>query len=346
MWKELKLKAERAKREAEFNEKLKLQAIANFLVNYKKAESIFKMLGFEVKLENDKIVVYDLCGNFIGVMTSSLVYGGTMVKLNTIKGELSYITCIDGKSTDGGNISRNIISLNNLKQIGEENGKKKFEGKIVTVELGVGELADSNIPRIEIRIIDPNAENIITEFETNSYSFYANLNNTFGPYGNYIDGTNRSIRYTDISKNPYRGATYFMNHETIWNGDGSYIMLEKKLHDIPFKDDVHLRTLVFKNGQTGVRDFDLPVSYCDVDNIAKYLLKQPRTINLVEYVLNNIDRYLPGIKQYIFDNSILMRSVKNQMHDPSTIDLGEAGSSLKLTHYYIQQCDLTSERKK
>jgi len=334
---------EKVEQEAEFNEKNRLLAIENFKTNYAKAQPIFRMLGYEAKSEDEEIVVYDLAGNLVGAMEKDWTIGGTTLKVQTPNGELSYIVCTDGKSRDNGNISRNIIRLSNLNQIGKENGKQLFEGRYIDIKLGMGEIASSDIPRIEVKVIDPNAENIITEFQTNSYSFYAQLENDFGPYGNYVDGTKRSIKYTDITKNPYRGATYFMSYESVWAGDGHYITLEKDLHDDPCQDEINFRTNNFRNGNTGVSDFSCQVERYKVDEVARQLLKSSRTINLVDYILNSVDTTLPGMRQYIMDNSPLMIDVKRTM-DATKIGFKNSVIDSLFEYCRIPQCDLPREK--
>lgn len=335
-----KVELEKVRKEAEFLEKVRLLVIENFKNNYIKAQPIFKMLGFEAKLENEEIVVYDLEGKLVGTMIKDWTMGGTTLEIETEKGKLEYIVCVDGKcDNDKGNISRNIIKLCNIKQINSDEKNKKFEGRYIGIELGLGEIASSDIPRIEIKVIDPNAENIITEFETNSYSFHAKLENAFGPWGNYIDGTSRSINYNDITKSPYRGCLYFMNFEKVCNGESHYLILRPNYHDELNPNGITFETSDFIDNEKGIHEFSRNVERFEVPEITYQLLALPRTKKLVDYILNSINNTLPGIKEYIMNKSDFMVEVDQIMNNHIAFSEVESLSE----GCRVSQCDLPEE---
>ncbi len=336
---------EKKRKNEEFLKEVRLLALENFKQNYSKVQPIFKMLGFEAKLENEEIMVYDLESNLIGTMEKDWVFGGTVLKLETNKGELSFTTCFDGKSNDNGEISRNIVNLNNLEQNDENIENIKFTGKHIGVELGIGLTADSSIPRIDISVIDPNAENIITEFSANSYSFKAELENAFGPYGNYIDGTHRSVCYENRHKNPYIFSNCFTSYEKVENGKTNYLKLRSNDDENKYSDFV-LEVTTFENNDTEVSNFKTSILYFQVDKIVNQLLTIERTKNLIDHVLNSINNTLPGMKDYIMENFNLMKEVK-QIIDTNNHGQGISSEIKELVaKYSLKECDLPIETRK
>jgi hypothetical protein len=278
-------------------------------------------------------------------MNFNWVFGGTNLEFETGKGILSFITCIDGKSNDGGNISRNIIRLDSLKQINEMQENKQFTGKFISIEFGMGEIASSNVPRLEVKVIDPNAENIITTFYVSSYSLDAEIENAFGPYGNYENGTHRSIRYNDVFKIPYSNSTYFMSFESVYYGDAHYIILRPNNSDDIDPKCSTLETINYRGGRAGENEFKTSVRKSQIDPISHQLLIAPRSKNLILYVLDSINQTIPGIKDYIITNYSLMKELIS-LFASNNNGSGVSPEIMELFNICrVEECDFPSERE-
>ena len=323
----------------------KLIVSTYFNENYEKICPILEMLGFKAQLDAENINIYDLNNKFIGTtMRIANIFGGTTFEVDTYKGKLS-IYFEASKNRNDRTITRNVVKLSDLKQIDE--ASKMFTGRHIEVELGMGEIFHHDIPRLEVMIIDPNAENIHTKFHINSYSIDASLQDDFGPYGNYIDGTHRSIRYEEGRRDPSLVRKTFTSYESVCKGDANYITVRPSYGDEKIPEDMLIfETTSFKNGERGTHPIYEAVMERQGTSIARQLVTSSRTISLLDYVINSIDITLPGISSYITKNFNLISGLKFLV-DTNNLGVGVSSEIEKIIEdCRIPECDLPSEKVK
>lgn len=147
--------------------------------------------------------------------------------------------------------------------------------------------------RIMIAIVDANSNYIIKKFEIDNCDLQVELNNHFGPHGNYEDGEKRYLWYRNpkLSKDQ-SNLLYMVEDEWYEKGhnlssNGSKITIDGK-------------TII--SGLTNEQFYVL----------STLIACHPRNRELIIYTMNEIDKQLPGIKQYVSDNFMLYSVLSNE----------------------------------
>lgn len=308
--------------EREFEEIGKDKVLEKFEIHYNKIKQIMQMLGFKVELKDGELLVYDITGNLIGNMNNffPLIGGGGKTEIETPRGKLEY-----SYSQDSQDRYRNIIVLSNYAEKKDYSGKKQFEGRAICVELSGDDTNDDK--SIKVKLTTPNEKDKIITFSIGENSLATSIENNFGPYGNYENGTKRSVRVG--------GSQPFLSHESNQKGDTSY--LEFNSGTMP-----NLTARCWKKGKLipdDIYEFDVN----DSSNILEQLVTSPRTKNLVNYTLNRINSVMPGISSYITNHYRLMTVMQDTMNLDTT-PCPEIQNLLDKCR--VQEADIISEKAK
>lgn len=290
---------EEKKEQEQFIEKMMVLAKETFNTNYEKAKPVLEMMGFSISLEDDKYVLYTNKGESLCEMSVSPTMGGFSYEGIVNDTTVEYTHIVDGKNSDGGLIYRDIITVNNIKECDDT-----YSGKLIKFELGVGLHEVSEVPRIEVTILDPSSDEKITKYYANPYNLSISIDNKFGPYGNYKDGTVRSVHYTNTLITPYVNQGSLLLHESQVNGNAYNISVDRTntYPEIPAKY-AH-ETTYFKHGNIDNPE-ETKYSFEGQDKaneLACEYLKTTRVKNLYNHILEHIELEVSGMKDFIHQN--------------------------------------------
>lgn len=142
--------------------------------------------------------------------------------------------------------------------------------------------SDKKIERIEVSTTDPNADYIIKKIKVDSSDLEVELNNQFGPYGNYEDGIKRSLWYRHPLLSNDNKVLYVIEAE--WPEKGH--ILSSDGCQITIDDEQIMSGL-------SAEEFYL---------ISSLIVSHPRNREIITFTTDELDKQIPGIKQYIYDN--------------------------------------------
>lgn len=148
----------------------------------------------------------------------------------------------------------------------------------------------SIVKGISVWSINPDDEYTIKKLEASSTYFRYELDNAFGPYGNYVDGTTRTLSYNSANNN----RLGFHMQENVWPDDGSIIHGNEK----------------------GFYSFDRAVEspFNGVANhhrLATNIVAHPRNREAINYLLKEFDKVLPNVSRYFVANVPFLRYLLN-----------------------------------
>lgn len=179
------------------------------------------------------------------------------------------------------------------------------------------------LKRVEVRTESANDDYIIKNFLIDDYDLRAELNNQFGQFGNYVDGERREIWYRTPDCNRYN-PSFFMIEDYLSNRKYNYHHIVGGLNGFS----------IDKNNLTG------PLSYIQFDNISINIARHPRNKETIEFVIDELNNSLPGIKELIINNFPIYNDIMN----------GEYVSELiidDMINKTIQEkCDIKKKSKK
>lgn len=294
-------KEEKPKTEKESEELVKLQDFAKdiFKTHYNTAAPVLEMLGYSMGMEGNLYYLYDSKGEKLCELSVEPFLGGFSYEGVVNDTKVGYIYSKDGVNADGSIVYRNIVCVDNIQKRDEA-----YYGKRVNIELGVGLHNVPDVPRIEITITEPDSDEKITKFYANPYDLSIEIENNFGPYGNYEDGTIRSVHYTNTAKTPFVNSGSLLLHESQVNGDGYNISIDRAntYPETPAK--YSFSTSYFKRGNKANPEVH---SYTfegknNANELAYNYLKTSRAKNLYNHILDHIESEINGMKEYIHQN--------------------------------------------
>ena len=147
---------------------------------------------------------------------------------------------------------------------------------------------DNKVEKFDMRASYSDDAFKLVHFEIEDGFIHAQIDNEFGPRGNYVDGEHREIT---MSESMYKHGPFFhMREEQYPNERG------ESLHSVYGGLDGFVFDLV--------NEID-DLSYREYDSIAYNLVRHPRNKETIETVLNYFDSKVPGLKAYIKDNFIM-----------------------------------------
>lgn len=170
---------------------------------------------------------------------------------------------------------------------------------------------------IAVSATNAKADYVIKKFEINDYDLIAELNNQFGSYGNYEDGVKRFLWYRDNRR--IRDRTLFMSEDE-WYEKGHLLC----------GDEGGIKV----DGNSLISG----LNYKEFHVIATQVARHPRNRELILYTLDEIDKQLPGLKDFIVNHFSLyhyIMATEYQVHP--------------LTDWLVQsaiheKCDLSKKR--
>lgn len=181
--------------------------------------------------------------------------------------------------------NNDILYIYDNRHIFKQNSNEKNFGRGIELK---GE--EGNYERIQIWTINPDDEYTIKSLEVDEESLDLELENAFGPYGNYVDGTTRKVKY----HSPLHHRPYFSMIEKVWPHEGTYLYCDedgfKAFNEEPI---VH-----YQNRKM----FDL---------LATNLIAHPRNREAINYLLEEFERIMPGTKEFFIANSNLLTFLLN-----------------------------------
>jgi len=116
------------------------------------------------------------------------------------------------------------------------------------------------------------------------------LNNQFGPYGNYDDGEKRALVYNDNSQ-------FLAMIEDEWFTKGHFLYVDTR---------VTLDNKKIRDGLTKDQ-FDL---------VAFNIVSHPRNKVLLLYTMGEMNKQFPGIREFIGNNFPLYNSIVDSCYSP------------------------------
>lgn len=158
---------------------------------------------------------------------------------------------------------------------------------------------EGNYQRISIWAMNPLDEYTIKSLEVDDKYFSLKLENAFGPYGNYVDGTTRSINYhSSLHSEPYLCLV-----EKVWPNEGSYLYCDEDGFKF-FKEEP---IVPYRNR----RQFN---------KLATNLVAHPRNRESINYILDEFERIIPGMREFAINNSELLQYLLGvpYIEDPMT----------------------------
>lgn len=162
-----------------------------------------------------------------------------------------------------------------------ESPKDKKYGKRIELVGKEGEYKE-----ISICNTNPDDEYTIKSLEVNDEYLSLELENAFGPYGNYVNGTTRKLAYhSSLHRRPY-----FSLIETTWPRKGTYLYCDES----GFKFFNEEPIIHYENRK-------------QFDKLATNLVAHPRNREALDYILNEFERIYPGIKEFTINNSNLLK---------------------------------------
>ena len=336
--KEVKEKREEEKqKEKQTLEKLRVLAKEAFEEHYKKAAPVLEMLGYSMGMEGEKYYLYDNKGEKLCELSAIPILDGFSYEGEVNDTKVEYLYSCDGKNSDSGLIYRDIITVNNIKM---RDGV--YYGKEVKIELGVGLISVSDVPRIEVTITEPGSlDEKITKLYANPYTMSFEIENNFGSFGNYEDGTTRSVHYNNTTTNPFVNQSALLLHESQQNGAAYNIAIDRINKNPEFPAKYAHRTAYYKVGtNTNPDTTEYMFEWQQTANqLACEYLKTPRVKNLYYHILERIEAEVSGMKDYIHENYPFIENVENVMAEEPNSEQEELVNS-----FAIAGADLKCEK--
>lgn len=323
--------------EKEALERARVSAKEKFEEHYPTAAPVLEMLGYSMSMEGESYYLYDNKGEKLCELSVTPTLGGFSYEGVVNDTTVEYFYSYDGKNSDGGIVYRDIIRVSNIQKRDEA-----WYGKEVKIELGVGLHEVSNVPRLEITITDPGSEDEkITKYYATPYNMSCEIENNFGSFGNYEDGTARSFHYTNTTTNPFVNQGALLIHEEEQNGSAYNISIDRtnKHPELPAK--YSHKTAYYKTET----DQNPDVTKCNfsgqdtANEIACEYLKSSRVKNLYYHVLERIESEANGMKDYIHKNYPFTTEVEEVMAQDPAVDIEKT-----LDTFAIKGADLKCEK--
>lgn len=168
---------------------------------------------------------------------------------------------------------------------------------------------------IEVRSEAANEDYIIKSLLIDKTDLKVELDNQFGPYGNYEDGTKRKLWYTNTMEN---GEKHLSMIEDEWYSKGHHLYGDSsgiKVDGITMASRLTTREFYY---------------------LATEIAAHPRNKELILFTLEELNRQLPGIKEFVINNFPLFNFIINFEYQPEEI----VESIIEATIH--EKCNLTN----
>ena len=158
------------------------------------------------------------------------------------------------------------------------------------------------LENIEVRTTNANDDYVFKRLNIDEGNLYAELNNQFGPYGNYIDGEKRKIWYIS-PKNIVNYPNFFMTESVLPNSTENYHQISGGLNGLSLD----------KTYTTG------PLTCQQFNSASLNITRHPRNKETIEYILDELDKQLPGIKTFTINNFSIYSDVMNGEYESDPV---------------------------
>lgn len=172
----------------------------------------------------------------------------------------------------------------------------------------------NNYSHILVSTQDKNADYVIKRIEISDKDLKVELNNQFGPYGNYEDGEKRYLWYKT-------SGDFLSMVEDEWHDKGHYLYGDGSSVKIDNKKII--------SGLTKQQFLMLSTS----------IVQHPRNKELVLYAVEELEKQLPGIKEFICNNFPLYNFIVESEYEQDFI----TESIIKATIH--EKCNLKNQGK-
>lgn len=146
---------------------------------------------------------------------------------------------------------------------------------------------------IVISTTDANSNYIIKRFEIDNCDLQVELNNQFGPYGNYEDGEKRYLWYRNPKLSKGQNNLLYMIEDE-WYEKGHHLSSDGSEITIDGKKRI--------SGLTNEQFYVL----------STLIACHPRNRELIIYTMDELDKQLPGVKEYVSNNFILYNVLSDE----------------------------------
>ena len=164
------------------------------------------------------------------------------------------------------------------------------------VEITMGN--DNNYERICIKTTNANDDYVIKNINIDSGDLHVELDNQFGPYGNYVDGERRHFWYKDTK---ISGTCLLFMTEDEWRLKGHHLIGDA--------DGIKIDNKEVVSGLTNEQFYLLSTQ----------IARHPRNKEMIVYALEEIDKQLPGIKDFVSNHFPLYNFIVNYEDQPNII---------------------------
>ena len=170
----------------------------------------------------------------------------------------------------------------------------------------------------DIYSVDKYDDYIIKKIDIRHDELRAELNNQFGPYGNYVDGEKRMIWYI-TPENERIYPAFFMSEE-VWPNTGDMFrqISEETGRSIALDDEY----------TTG------PLSYNKFNKVALNITRHPRNKETIQYTIDELNKKYPGIKELVVDNFPIYSLIMDGEY------VSEPGLDEMIRKTIIAKCDI------
>lgn len=268
------IRQEHTEEEARLIENNKKRIIKDLKENINIIKTGFSFLGINVSLNEEKenaLDFYDKDNNFI----TSIVYSDTdgITQIEAAFNQRLNTTFID---SFGNNITYLCDGNRYIFLLSSAESEQGFGYRVEITKAP----EDRNPQKILISVTDAKATYIIKSFEIDKTDLKVELNNQFGPYGNYEDGEKRRLWYRHgFSSTPILEMT-----EVEWFEKGNSLISTGR--NININNEPVL---------SGLSREQLQV-------FAIMIASHPRNVELIVFTLEELDKRLPGVMQYVINN--------------------------------------------
>lgn len=170
-------------------------AIEEYVKNSPLVTPVFNALGYVVKQEEGKLMLYSLNGEQLSPFKASYADGKFRYEALTHEGRLTYHSYEDEER-----MLRNNINLKETKEEG------------LDININIGSMSDlpANVLDLSVDIINPNTKEIGTHLKVDESSFKVEIRNDLDD----SKGIKRSVYYNDITKKTNDSNEYFLSFES------------------------------------------------------------------------------------------------------------------------------------
>jgi len=306
------------------------RALNYFKANYHILEPFFEMFSYKIKVIDNKLAVYDMNDRFIDYM---MIYNKEKLNLEAeLKvGDTTFIyigELVLSNGSNGMNVYNSTIGL-------------RRGTKIVVVEIERDTFNNDVLPQIKINVLNTNAIYKYSSIYMNSTSFGVEISSQTDLSDDTILGIKRSFIYDNASLGTlYPSSFQYEEH----NGETLHYMLFRDSgEDEPFGKILEVNGFT-DNILTASRKYAVPEPMAQ--SFTKEILFYERVQNLINYIMNDMEKTLPGLKKHFNKHYGLYSQIDSSISHLGNIFQPNSNLYDSLSDYFpVSYCDLPNEKK-